>query len=168
MMKHLLFVCLLSVFPFGFGSNGGETCAPAPDTSVRGTFVDGVPFLYRSKSDEPMSEQVAEMLELVPRIKTETLAALGEVLTDEEFSALSPSQQATLTEAVEEVEAAEGEEADTAYEYLEWLERELSPGATVEILKGDADLINFLLQGLSSAELSLLPADVRKVLCGAE
>ena len=85
-----------------------------------------------------MSGQVAEMLEFIPNIKTETLAALGEVLTDEEFDALSPSQQATLTEAVEEVEAAEGDTADTAYEYLEWLERELSPGATVEILEGDA------------------------------
>ena len=167
-MKHLLFVCLLSAFPFGFGSNGEKTCAPAPDTSVRGTFVNGVPFLYRPDSDKPMSGQVAELLEFIPNIKTETLAGFGRMLTDEEFDALSPSQQAILTEAVEAVRVAEGDKADTAYEYLKWLEQELSPGATVEILEDDADLISFLLQGLSSAELSLLPADVQKVLCGAD
>ena len=168
MTKLLLLITMSSVFSFGFGSEQEETCAPPSEPTVRGAFVNGVVFLYSPESAQPMSEQVAEMLELIPGVKAETLAGLKRVLTDEEFSALLPSQQATLNEAVEAVRAAEGNKADTAYEYLEWLERELSPGATVEILEDDADLISFLLQGLSSAELSLLPADVQKVLCEAD
>ena len=167
MARILLFTGVLGVFSFVFGSAQVETCAPVSDTTLRGTFVNGVPFFYRLESAEPITEPVARMLEFLPNLEAKTLAGLRRILTAEEFGTLPPGQQARLTEADEEVRAAEGESADTAYEYLEWLEQALSPGAAVEILTGDADLINFLRGGLSRAELARLPADVREALCGA-
>ena len=169
-MGRFVFLAVLSIVLAGCSLTGGEPNASPPDTSeatVRGVFINGVPYVSRDDGTNTLLETAALIADVVaPGVNPTALVGIRKTLTDEEFNSLSFSQQAVYANAVETAALTDTKqsEVETAYEYLVWLSDLASLEFTVETLEEDPDLRAFLLSGLTSAELKALPADVREAL----